>query len=75
MGNERTTTLNLRVYKIDVDRSLIYVLGAVPGRAGGIVRVRDAAKMKWENDQFLNYPTFIPLPGKKYAREIIMNPP
>lgn len=33
MGNERRTIRNLQVYKIDVDRQLIYVKGSIPGKA------------------------------------------
>lgn len=44
MGNERVTTQNLPVYRIDNERNLIYVRGAVPGHSGNWVRVRDAVK-------------------------------
>jgi large subunit ribosomal protein L3 len=44
MGNERVTASNLEVVKIDTDRSLIFVRGAVPGHRDGIVRVRPAVK-------------------------------
>ncbi|MHB0858401.1 MAG: 50S ribosomal protein L3 [Anaerolineae bacterium] len=46
MGNERKTTLNLRVVMVDVDRNLIGVHGAVPGTDGGLVMVRKAAKTR-----------------------------
>jgi len=44
MGNERVTTLNLRVVKADADAELILVKGAVPGPNGGLVVIRDAVK-------------------------------
>lgn len=44
MGNERVTVHNLMVYRIDGERNLIYVRGAVPGNKGGWIRVRDAVK-------------------------------
>ncbi|PXF48770.1 50S ribosomal protein L3 [Gracilariopsis chorda] len=44
MGNEKVTVQNLMVYRIDADRNLIYVRGAVPGNSGNWVRVRDAVK-------------------------------
>ncbi len=44
MGNERVTTLNLRVVRTDADADLLLVKGAVPGPKGGIVLIRDAVK-------------------------------
>lgn len=44
MGNRRTTVLNLEVVKVDVERNLIAVRGAVPGPTGGLLLVRNAIK-------------------------------
>ena len=44
MGDARVTTQNLRVVATDDARGLIMVRGAVPGAAGGWVRVTDAVK-------------------------------
>lgn len=44
MGNERVTSQNLEVIRIDPERNLIAVKGAVPGAKGGLVAIRDAAK-------------------------------
>ncbi|HEX4179627.1 MAG TPA: 50S ribosomal protein L3 [Caulobacteraceae bacterium] len=44
LGQERVTTLNLTVFRIDVERGLILLLGAVPGSEGSYVRIRDAVK-------------------------------
>lgn len=46
MGVERVTTQNLKIAGIDLARGLILVRGAVPGSAGGYVRVTDAVKRK-----------------------------
>lgn len=43
-GDERVTTQNLEVAKVDVERGLIMIRGAVPGSKGGWVFVRDAVK-------------------------------
>lgn len=40
MGNARTTTLNLDVVRVDAERNLLLVKGAVPGAKGGTVIVR-----------------------------------
>ncbi|MEN8719909.1 MAG: 50S ribosomal protein L3 [Oceanococcaceae bacterium] len=44
MGNARVTTQNLRVVRIDAERNLMMVKGAVPGAKGGDVIVRPAVK-------------------------------
>ena len=50
MGADRVTTLNLKVAKIDVERGLIMVHGAVPGSKGGWITVRDAVKKPLHKD-------------------------
>ncbi|MDM4772509.1 50S ribosomal protein L3 [Solimonas sp. SE-A11] len=44
MGNERVTALNLDLVKIDLERNLLLVKGAVPGAANGDVIVRPTVK-------------------------------
>jgi large subunit ribosomal protein L3 len=44
MGGERTTTLSLKVHKVDTERGLVLIKGAVPGPRGGLVLVRSAVK-------------------------------
>ena len=43
-GNEQVTVQNLSVVKIDAEKNLIAVKGAVPGAKGGIVFIRDSVK-------------------------------
>ncbi|MBQ7760982.1 MAG: 50S ribosomal protein L3 [Clostridia bacterium] len=43
-GNEQVTVLNLEIIKIDAEKNLIAVKGAVPGARGGIVVLRDSVK-------------------------------
>ncbi len=43
-GNEQVTVLNLTVVKIDAERNLIAVKGAIPGAKDGIVFLRDSVK-------------------------------
>jgi len=45
MGDERVTTQNLEVVRVDVERGLLLVKGAVPGAAGGTVTVRPSVKV------------------------------
>ncbi len=44
MGNERVTTQNLEVVRVDAERNLLLIKGAVPGPAGGDVYIRPAVK-------------------------------
>lgn len=42
MGNERKTSKNLRVVRIDAEENLLLVRGAVPGPAGAYIFIRKA---------------------------------
>jgi large subunit ribosomal protein L3 len=44
LGNVNVTTQNLEVVRVDADRNLLLVKGAVPGPAGGDVYIRPAVK-------------------------------
>ncbi len=54
LGQDNITTQNITVWRVDVERGLILVKGAVPGAEGGYVKVRDAIKRP---------PTNAPKPG------------
>ena len=43
-GNEQVTVQNLKVVKIDSEKNLIAVKGAIPGAKDGIVFIRDSIK-------------------------------
>lgn len=43
-GNEQVTVLNLEVAKIDAEKNIIAVKGAIPGSRGGIVFIRNTVK-------------------------------
>ena len=55
MGATQVTTQNLKVAKIDKERGLVLVRGAVPGSKGAWVLIKDAVKRK--------APDGIPTPG------------
>ena len=46
MGAERSTVQNLEVVRVDVERNLLLVKGAIPGAPGGDVIVRPAVKVR-----------------------------
>jgi large subunit ribosomal protein L3 len=56
MGAARVTTQNIEVVRVDVERGIVFVKGAVPGSAGGWVELRDAIKGHGDAE--------LPLPGK-----------
>ncbi len=43
-GNEQVTVLNLTVAKVDAEKNIIAVKGALPGARGGILFIRDSVK-------------------------------
>jgi large subunit ribosomal protein L3 len=46
MGHTRVTTLNLKVIKVDAERNLMLIRGAVPGPRGGLIMVRSAIRLR-----------------------------
>ncbi len=44
MGNARVTCQNLRIVRVDTDKNLLLVHGAVPGPSGAVVEIRIALK-------------------------------
>ena len=44
MGHQRVTVLNLEVVKVDPDRNLLLIKGAVPGPKRGLVMLRSSVK-------------------------------
>ena len=45
MGGEKVTTQNLQVVKADPEASVVLIRGSVPGPDGGVVLIRNAAKL------------------------------
>lgn len=45
MGHDRVTVQNLSVVKIDMEKGLVLVKGAIPGNKGGLVTIREAIKL------------------------------
>lgn len=44
MGHDRVTVQNLEIVKVDVDKNLLLIKGAIPGPKGGLVTVQEARK-------------------------------
>jgi large subunit ribosomal protein L3 len=50
LGQDNRTTQNITVWRVDIERGLILVKGAVPGAEGGYVKIRDAIKKALPKD-------------------------
>jgi large subunit ribosomal protein L3 len=46
MGNERVTTQNIEVVRVDAEKGLLFVRGGVPGHPNAILRIRPSVKVK-----------------------------
>lgn len=44
MGRERITVQNLKIVKVDTERGLLLIKGAVPGPRGGLLEIRESVK-------------------------------
>jgi large subunit ribosomal protein L3 len=58
MGGDTVTSDGRRVYKVDVRRNLLFLEGAVPGKPGGIIRVRDSVKYPFKPEAPPPFPTY-----------------
>ncbi len=43
-GHERVTIKNLKIIKVDTERNVLLIKGAIPGPKGGLVTVKEAVK-------------------------------
>lgn len=75
MGGHPRVVRNLRVYRIDYERNLVFLRGSVPGKKNDFVEISDSFFKKEENESMLNHPTFIPQAGVKYANIVQMEAP
>lgn len=44
MGSERVTVQNLNIVRVDTERNLLLIKGAVPGPKGGLLEIRESVK-------------------------------
>lgn len=51
MGSDKVTLQNLRVVRIDEEKQVILVEGAIPGARGGIITIAKSAKKKSQKSQ------------------------
>lgn len=44
MGHEKVTVLNLEVVRVDLDKNVVLLKGAVPGPKKGLIKIREAVR-------------------------------
>ena len=61
MGGKVDVQRGLPIFKIDVEKNLIYVKGSVPGKAGTTIRIVDTVLFDKAEDnlELSHYPTFV----------------
>jgi len=75
LGCEKATIHKLKIYKIDYERNLLFVKGAVPGNRGGVVRVQDSNKDLTHQYRKLPFPTYIPSETEEFPKQEVMPAP
>jgi len=79
MGNKNRTVFSMQVYKVDPEHNLVYLKGSVPGKTGGVVRVKDTKRgrkvfqAKYGLQATPPFPTF--LPGDPAAEQLVVAAP
>jgi large subunit ribosomal protein L3 len=74
MGGKVDVQRGLPIFKIDVDKNLLFIRGSVPGKAGSIIKIRDTLLFDKaeKNLELSHFPTFIEEADKVYARQMSM---
>lgn len=69
--------VNAQVFRIEAERNLIFLKGALPGYKGSVIKIHDArGKTSLKNTHIrLPHPTFVPQAGVDYPVTIQMPPP
>lgn len=76
MGNNRCTFFNMKLYKIDVDRNLLFLKGSVPGKNGDWIQIKDAIRKPFLPELPPPFPSFDPstlTPEESDVNEIVMD--
>ena len=61
MGGKPTNQVGLQVFRIDVEKNIIYLKGSIPGKPGTIVKVTDTCSFhkREKNMSLVHFPTFV----------------
>lgn len=75
MGGKMRTALNSRVYRIDTERNLIFLLGSVPGPEGCWLILQDAKLKKFLKEKDVPpFPTYFVKDAASEPKTLIMAP-
>lgn len=76
LGGTRVTKQNNKLWKIDVQRNLLFIVGPLPGHKGNYVIIKDAVKRPWNPETPPPFPTYRPSGTKEDAEieEIVCAP-
>ena len=74
MGQRVSVQRGMTIFRIDVDKNLLYIKGSIPGKAGTVLRIWDTLLFDKAEDnlRFAHFPTFVEQPGQLYARQFSM---
>ena len=74
MGQKVSVQRGMTIFKIDVDKNILYIKGSIPGKAGSIVKISDTllADKREFNLKICHFPTFAEQAGVAYARQFSM---
>ena len=61
MGGKVSVQRGMTVFKIDVDKNILYIKGSIPGKAGTFVKIRDTLlyDKAEKNLELSHFPTFV----------------
>jgi large subunit ribosomal protein L3 len=64
----------MAVFKIDVEKNIIYVKGSLPGKAGTVLKIWDTLLLDKSEDnlRLSHFPTFVEKEGVTYAKQFSM---
>ena len=61
MGGKISVQKGMTIFKIDVDKNILYVKGSIPGKAGTVLKIWDTLipKKSERNMELNHFPTFV----------------
>lgn len=74
MGQRVSVQRGMTVFRIDVDKNILYIKGSIPGKAGTVLRIWDTLLYDKGEDnlRLSHFPTFVEQAGVQYARQFSM---
>jgi large subunit ribosomal protein L3 len=74
MGGNVSVQKGMTVFKIDVEKNILYIKGSLPGKAGTFLKIWDTLLVDKAEDnlRLSHFPTFVEQPGMSYAKQFSM---